>query len=499
MKVFILGFGGNSKVVIDLCYELDIKIVGIYDDNLNHKGTKYMDIEIVGTIDDFYNTKHITTDDTENYNNIVITIGNIDVRKLLYDKFKKLGYNFPNIISRYARIANTAKIGIGNIIYTNAIINSCAKLGDFNLVNTASIVEHDCVIGNFNNICPNVTICGTCYFGNNNFVGASTVVRNNINIGDNNIIGCGTTIVKNIENYKKGFGNPFKVVNDLLISKEPLEEKIEQVYVAEHLRLYWEKDILENTLLKPYNDPNKPTFFYGCYSKNDLKILLDHNAYAIIIWTGGDCNPKTVYVIPNFEIIKKSANKKILHLAISNFIQESLKFHEMKYIFRPFYAFKLDNYYPCAKGPAIYVYYGDGSNLYGVKTVKKIKEIFPKTEFICTTTTLCYKKLKQEYPFIKCYEKCELPMIYAKCFIGLRLTSHDGLSGTVQEMGCMGIKSVWNGGTPSALSYTTLEDIIKHIRNEMLSIGLIDMITSKKTKDYLTIKEDFYNLNNYII
>jgi acetyltransferase EpsM len=505
MKVLILGFGGNAKVVIDLCNELGIEIIAIYDDNLINKGSKYMNIEICGPIDDLCNKEIKNTE-----NNIVIPIGNIDVRRKLYDKFTKLGFNFPNIVSPQAKIAKTAKIGIGNIIYSNAIINSCATLGDFNLVNTASIIEHDCVIGNFNNICPNVTICGTCNFGNNNFVGASTVVRNNINVGHNNIIGCGTIIVKNIENNKKGYGNPFKIVEELspiletiatnameLQKTDPLSTNIEQIYIAEHLRLYWEKDILENTLLKSYSDSNKPTFFYGCYSPNDLKILQDHNSYAIVIWTGGDCNPKTVNVLSNFKIIK--SQKKVFHIAISQFIAETLKNYELKYTFKPFYAFKINNFQACVKGPAIYVYYGNGDdNVYGINCIEEIKKNFPTTEFICTTSKISYETLKKKYSFIKCYEKYDLPMIYSKCFIGLRLTPHDGLSGTVQEMGCMGIKSVWNGGTPSALSYKNTQDIIKHIRNERLTIGLIDNETSKRTKDYLTITQDFYKLNNYL-
>lgn len=65
---------------------------------------------------------------------------------------------------------------------------------------------------------------------------------------------------------------------------------INQIYIAEHLRNYF-NDIVKKTYnLQNYSDINKPSFFYGIFSKNDLKVLRNHQAEKIIIWTGGDIN-----------------------------------------------------------------------------------------------------------------------------------------------------------------------------------------------------------------
>lgn len=276
-----------------------------------------------------------------------------------------------------------------------------------------------------------------------------------------------------------------------------VKTKINQIYVAEHLRQFREKDIYSYSNLKPYCDLNEPTFFFGCYSKNDFDILLKHNNYAVIIWTGGDCNPDTVNVMSNMNLIR-SKKEKVLHISTVSFVRKSLDFHGFRYIQRPFHMLNFADYLPCKKGNAIYVYYGNATPTYGINKINEIKKLLPNMEFICTTTSLCINNLKRKFPFIKCYDVKQLPEIYAKCFIGLRLTIHDGLSGTVSEMGCMGIKTVWNGGAPCALPYSDTADILRHIEEEQKGIGQVDYVTAEATKKYLTLDEGFYDLKSYV-
>lgn len=205
-SVFLLGFGGNGKVIADICADIGITIVGFFDDNISEIDDKsYQWIKFLGTCNDLINNNY-------QCKNAIITIGNIDMREKISRSLSNKGYQFPNIIHKNTYIARSAVLGFGNVIYNNATINSSAKVGNFNLINSSSIIEHDCEIGDFNNISPNVTICGTCYIRNNNFIGASTTIRNNITIGNNNIVGCASNIVKNIDSNEKGFGNPFNII-----------------------------------------------------------------------------------------------------------------------------------------------------------------------------------------------------------------------------------------------------------------------------------------------
>ena len=88
---------------------------------------------------------------------------------------------------------------------------------------------------------------------------------------------------------------------------------------------------------------------------------------------------------------------------------------------------------------------------------------------------------------------------YNKCFIGLRLTVHDGNANTVQELGMCGIKCIYNG---DPLLYNTIKwndasDIIKNIENESKTIGKLDIETSQKVKDYLKPDNKWLDIKYY--
>lgn len=273
---------------------------------------------------------------------------------------------------------------------------------------------------------------------------------------------------------------------------------IKQVYVTNHLKKYFENDILKYSSLKKYNNNNEPSFIYG-FINNDFPILNNNNIY-VIIWTGGDCNLNKNISKKNISNIKKYRN--VFHIAITNFIENSLKSAGLKYISYPFYIFNKERYQPVTKGNCIYVYCSvHDKEAYGYSKIKKLEKIFKNNKFIYCTNSIFYEKFKNDKTVLenfKCYSKDELVNVYKKCFIGLRLTNHDGLAATVQELGCMGIKTVWNGNTPSALNYKTFEDIVNHIKNEQKTIGIKDEILSNKVKDFFNIKNYIYNLDTYM-
>ena len=55
-----------------------------------------------------------------------------------------------------------------------------------------------------------------------------------------------------------------------------------------------------------------------------------------------------------------------------------------------------------------------------------------------------------------------MPQIYQNCFIGLRLTNHDGNANTVQEFQAMNIPIVHNQ-SDYGLKWYNMEDVIQHI------------------------------------
>ncbi|XWV24944.1 hypothetical protein QJ856_gp0837 [Tupanvirus deep ocean] len=282
---------------------------------------------------------------------------------------------------------------------------------------------------------------------------------------------------------------------------------INQIYIAEHLKHFGNDIYASFPNLQSYNNDCTPAIFYGMWSKNDFRVLARNKSLKIIIWTGSD-----IYVDTDSALAKKRISRnmrkinkttKIVHIAISNFIELELIKIGLKYIRIPFMGIEFDKFKPVKKGNSIYIYtspiygYKYGENYYS-QIINKYKNInFIMTCSAGSMNLLEKSNIKNPYN-IKYYNKSELiEKIYPQCFIALRLTKHDGLAGTVQELGAMGIKSIHNGDTPGCLNYTCIEDICKHIENEMNTIGTIDYELSNSVKKYLDINPAIFNTKFY--
>lgn len=202
-EVYLIGCGGNAKVVIDICEKIPYKIMGIFDDkyagNIINVYHKY---SVIGSIDHIAEYTKI---------NIINTVGDCNARNKIYQKLNNLDLNWINCIHPNSYISPTAKIGYGNIICYGAFINSDTVIGNFNLINTCAIIEHDCEIGDTNHFAPKTTLCGTVRIGNFNLIGAGTTIIPNKKIGNNNIIGAMTVIINNFENDNTIIGVPGKI------------------------------------------------------------------------------------------------------------------------------------------------------------------------------------------------------------------------------------------------------------------------------------------------
>ena len=227
--------------------------------------------------------------------------------------------------------------------------------------------------------------------------------------------------------------------------------KIEQLHMNKH----WEHFKNGSAVVKgtiPYSDPTAPAFFFSTCAIDH--ILNNHKGPAIIIINS---DPRPI----EHHLNKIKLRNDIYFISTSHLISNYLDELELKYIEFPFNLLNRSNINPVKKGNSIY-FYGQSSedNLYGYPIIKRIvEEHFPHLNIICTQ----FQKHQgiHDHPPFKPYSKEELEDVYKKCFIGVRLTQFDGLAATVQDLGARGIKTIWNGGSPSGLPYYSEEDIIK--------------------------------------
>lgn len=260
-----------------------------------------------------------------------------------------------------------------------------------------------------------------------------------------------------------------------------------QIYMSNVLKQAFYADLKNRYKLTDYVDIYVPTLFYGLMNKTDIQTLRKHRSLAIIIWVGGDI----VYNIQKkLTIIKTLPRMK--HLAISSFIEADLIRLGVPYVFSPLMGIDFQLYHPVSKGSAIYLYTDpNAETTYGCTYYRQLMKKYAHIPFIVTCCKVTYDRMcakNQKLPYrIQWYDKATLiNQIYPQCFIGLRLTTHDGLAGTVQELGLLGIKCIHNGTSPSALPYQTYEDICNHIDAELLHIHTTDRVLAEKVKSYLS-------------
>lgn len=205
-KLLLIGGGGHCRSVLDCVLSLDeYDEIGIIDSS----DCSCLGVPVIGGDED------IPELIKSGWNNAFITVGsvgNTKIRRKLYKMLNDLKINIPIIADPTAIIARGAVIGRGTFIGKRAVVNSNTTIGECAIINTGAIIEHDCVVGDFSHISPGSVVCGGVNIGSDSHIGAGTVIRQLITIGNSSLIGAGSVVVKNIDDNKKAYGNPCRVV-----------------------------------------------------------------------------------------------------------------------------------------------------------------------------------------------------------------------------------------------------------------------------------------------
>lgn len=285
---------------------------------------------------------------------------------------------------------------------------------------------------------------------------------------------------------------------------------IKQISMNTILQITFMEDMKRGYDLQPYNNDYAPAIFYGILDNIDMNRLRKNKSLKVIVWIGGDMNhnvniskKETMNQLARIKEIK--CMTKIKHIAISSFISNSLSLIALPHKFVPFMGVDFSLYIPVTKGPCIYLYTNSalvtGGQYYGSEMYFRLMKKYSNIEFkvaCCKHAFNTTIKTKNNPININYYDRATLvSTIYSSCFIGLRLTYHDGLAATVQELGLLGIKTIHNGCSPSSLNYNSFEDICDHIDREIATIGTVDAEMAAKVRDYLTIDKSFFSTESY--
>lgn len=260
-----------------------------------------------------------------------------------------------------------------------------------------------------------------------------------------------------------------------------------QIFTSSSIK-YFDSFARRKYKLIHYYNTKLPAIFYGCYNDTDIYKIKNHQGPKVLIWGGSDIIRKRIktYV---------SKIKDLRHIAQSSFIINDLKKIKKPCMYLPFApTVNYQEYSPVKKGKYVYVYTNASNHeFYGSKIYLRLMRQIPNIKFIVTSNSASLADAVRRginCNYIQTFRQSQMYDVYKKCFIGLRLTKHDGISATVQELGMMGIKCVHNGNSPSSINYKDYKDVMNIILEESQNIGKVDIKTSNKTRKHLEMCDE---------
>ena len=188
--LLIIGAGGHAVSCIDVIEaEGRYTIAGIID--IKEKvGQSILGYKIVGSDFDLHEFVSV-------YKNALVSIGQIktaDIRKKIYEKAVRLGFNFPAIVSPSAYVSPRAVIGKGTIVMHGAVINADVVIGDNCIINSMALIEHGVKVFSHSHIATGSRLNGDVVVGCESFVGSGAVIHQGVFIGAREVIASGAII-----------------------------------------------------------------------------------------------------------------------------------------------------------------------------------------------------------------------------------------------------------------------------------------------------------------
>jgi sugar O-acyltransferase (sialic acid O-acetyltransferase NeuD family) len=204
-KLLIVGSGGHGKVVADAAVEMGSwGKISFLDD-------KFPDLQLVaglsviGTIDS-------AASFLDQYSDLVIGLGNNELRLELIKRCSLIGFNIVNVIHPRSFVSKISQIGQGTVVFAQAVVNPGVKIGTGCIINTSATVDHDCHLADGVHISPGVNLAGEINIGRCSCVGIGSCAKQQISIGNNVIVGAGTVIIKDIPDNVTVVGVPGRII-----------------------------------------------------------------------------------------------------------------------------------------------------------------------------------------------------------------------------------------------------------------------------------------------
>lgn len=207
-NLLIIGASGFGRDIYDLAkesigYGTEFCIKGFLDFNIDALKDYPFYPQVISSEDEY----EIQLDDV-----FVCALGDVNLKKKVTEKMLNRGAYFYTLISKYAFISPTAKIGVGCVIDNSVRIASGVNIGNFVLIQGMASIGHDVNIGSYTRIDPKVSCVGGVEIGNEVTLHTACVINHKVIVEDKAVVGALSFVIRKVKQGSTVFGNPAKII-----------------------------------------------------------------------------------------------------------------------------------------------------------------------------------------------------------------------------------------------------------------------------------------------
>ena len=210
-KLVIFGTGAHAKICLNEFLKVCVIKKIYFFNNTNNQN----EIKVLNKKFQIIKKYNILKKKINNNTFFFLGIGdNLKRKKILDETADKLGkLNWLKLVSKYAIVDKSVKIGNGTAVLPGAIINFQSKIGDHCILNTKCSIDHDCSLDNFVNVGPGVNIAGNVLIKKFARIGIGASIKEDIKVEENVSIGANSYVNKNCKKNYTYIGLPARIFN----------------------------------------------------------------------------------------------------------------------------------------------------------------------------------------------------------------------------------------------------------------------------------------------
>ncbi len=207
MAVILIGAGGHAGVVADALAAQGVRIAAVCAELGVGASFAGQVVQGLDALPGLRAAGHVQAH---------VAIGQPGARARLGALLTESGFRLATVVHPFACVSPSATLDDGAFIAAGGIVGPRARIGARAIVNHRCSLDHDTEVGEDAHLAPGVLTGGYARIGARSWVGLGVVLRDRAEIGADSFVGAGSLVLKSVPPAVLAYGQPARVVRNLV-------------------------------------------------------------------------------------------------------------------------------------------------------------------------------------------------------------------------------------------------------------------------------------------